>query len=55
MRLLRAAVIGIVGAAAVLLAPGAAAADSAAAGSGAVPRDCERIWIWWIPFPCRPE
>ena len=50
MRLLRAAVIGVVGAAAVLLAPGVAAADS-----GTAPQDCDQIWIWWIPFPCLAE
>jgi hypothetical protein len=50
MRLLRAAVAGVVGAAAVLLAPGVAAADAAATQP-----QCERIWIWWIPFPCQPD
>ncbi len=48
-RLLRTVVIGVVGAAAVLYAPGVAAADS-----GTAERDCERVWIWWIPFPCDP-
>ena len=51
MRLLRAVVVGVVGAAAVLFAPGLAAAE----GGTAAPRDCDRIWIWWIPFPCQPE
>jgi hypothetical protein len=47
MRLLRAAVIGVVGAAVVLLAPGVAAADGAAAA-----HECVRVWFWWIPLPC---
>ena len=50
MRLLRATVVGVVVAAAVLLAPGAAAADH-----GATQQDCERLWFWWIPLPCQPE
>jgi len=50
MRLLRATVVGVVGAAVVLLAPGAAAADS-----GTTHQDCDRVWLWWIPFPCLPE
>ncbi|MCW2695294.1 MAG: hypothetical protein JWR62_379 [Modestobacter sp.] len=47
MRLLRAVATGVVGSAVLLLTPGVAAADSAIAH-----RSCERIWIWWIPFPC---
>jgi hypothetical protein len=47
MRLLRAAVVSVVAAAAVLLAPGVAAADSVY-----VHRDCDQFWFWWIPFPC---
>jgi len=50
VRLFRATVIGIVGAAAVLLVPG-----SAPAGDGTALWTCERQWIWWIPFPCQPE
>ena len=47
MRLLRAAVVSVVAAAAVLRAPGVAAADSVY-----VDRDCDQFWFWWIPFPC---
>jgi hypothetical protein len=47
MRLLRAAVISVIAAAAVLLAPGVAAADGVS-----VQRDCVEFWLWWIPFPC---
>jgi hypothetical protein len=50
MRLLRATVVGVVSVAVVLLAPGAAEADS-----GTAQRDCDRVWLWWIPFPCLPE
>jgi hypothetical protein len=48
IRLLRAAVISLVGATTVLLAPGVAAADS-----GTAQQEC--IWLWWIPFPCHAE
>jgi len=46
-RLFRASVMGVVATSVVLLTPGVAAADS-----GAAQRDCDRIWIWWIPLPC---
>jgi len=49
MRLLRAVVLAAFGAASVLLAPEAAAADTLSQPQ------CERIWIWWIPFPCQPD
>ena len=49
-RLVRASVVGVVAAAVLVLTPGVAAADS-----GAVDRDCDRIWIWWIPLPCLPD
>lgn len=45
MRLLRAAVVGVVAAATVLVAPGVAAADS-----GRAEQDC--VWFWWIPLKC---
>lgn len=48
MRVLRAAVVAVVGAAAVLLAPGAASADDG------VRRDCD-LWFWWIPLPCERD
>ncbi|MGY1707054.1 hypothetical protein ACI79C_21010 [Geodermatophilus sp. SYSU D00697] len=44
----RTAVVGVVVATAVLLNPGAAAANS----SDAAPQHCEQMWIWWIPLPC---
>ena len=47
MRMIRAAAVVVVGVAAVLFAPGVAAADS-----GTAPQDCDRIWLWWIPMPC---
>jgi hypothetical protein len=47
MGLFRATVVGVVGAAVVLLAPGVAAA-----GSGTAPQHCEQMWLWWIPMPC---
>ncbi|SHN87977.1 hypothetical protein SAMN05660350_04298 [Geodermatophilus obscurus] len=50
MRLLRAGVVAVIGAAVVLLAPGVAAGSS-----GTTQQSCERIWFWWIPFPCQPE
>ena len=50
MRLLRATVVALVGAASVLLAPTVATADS-----GVSQRTCERLWLWWIPLPCQPE
>ncbi|MGY1625303.1 hypothetical protein ACI789_24115 [Geodermatophilus sp. SYSU D00965] len=50
MRLLRALVVGGFTAAAVLVSPPATAAES-----GIAPQDCERVWIWWIPFPCQPD
>lgn len=49
MRVLRAAVVAVVGAAAVLLAPGVASADDG------VRRDCDHLWFWWIPLPCAPD
>jgi hypothetical protein len=48
MRVLRAAVVAVVGGAAVLFAPGVA---TAAVGSG----DCDPPWFWWIPLPCLTE
>jgi hypothetical protein len=48
MRVLRATVVAVVGAAAVLFAPGVA---TAAAGS----QDCNPPWFWWIPLPCLTE
>ena len=50
MRLLRATVISVVGAAAVLLAPGVASADT-----GITQQECEPLWFWWIPLPCPHE
>jgi hypothetical protein len=47
MGLFRATVVGVVGAAVVLLAPGEAAVSSETA-----PQHCERVWLWWIPLPC---
>ena len=47
MRLLRAAAVVVVGVAAVVFAPGVAAADT-----GTAQRACDPIWVWWIPFPC---
>ncbi|WP_157937030.1 hypothetical protein [Geodermatophilus chilensis] len=49
MRVLRATVVAVVGAAAVLLVPGAATADVA------VQHDCAQLWFWWIPLPCDPD
>jgi hypothetical protein len=48
MRALRALVVAVVGAAAVLFAPGVATADI---GS----QDCDPPWFWWIPLPCATE
>jgi hypothetical protein len=48
MRVLRATVVAVVGAAAVLFAPGVA---TAAVGS----QDCNPPWFWWIPLPCMTE
>jgi hypothetical protein len=48
MRALRASVIAVVGAAAVLFAPGVAAADDRS-------DDCDQLWFWWIPLPCLAE
>ena len=48
MRVLRATVVAVVGAAAVLFAPAATTAD---AGS----HDCDPPWFWWIPMPCLTE
>ena len=48
MRVLRAAVVAVVGAGAVLFAPGVA---TAAVGSG----HCDPPWFWWIPLPCLTE
>lgn len=48
MRAFRATIVAVVGAAAVLFAPGAA---TAADGS----RDCDPPWFWWIPLPCLTE
>ena len=45
MRVLRATVVAVVGAAAVLFAPSVATA-------GAAPADCEPPWCWRIPLPC---
>jgi hypothetical protein len=46
-RLVRASVMGVVAASVVVLTPGVAAADSAT-----TQRDCDRIWMWWLPLPC---
>ena len=48
MRVLRATVVAVVGAVAVLLAPGVAT-------TGAAPSDCDPPWFWWIPLPCVTE
>jgi len=48
MRVLRATVVAVMGAAAVLLAPGVAT-------NGAAPSDCDPPWFWWIPLPCLTE
>jgi hypothetical protein len=48
MRALRATVVAVVGAAAVLFAPAVATADI---GS----QDCDPPWFWWIPLPCATE
>jgi hypothetical protein len=47
MRMLRSTVIGVVLVMVSLLAPGVAAADG-----GTIAPSCDRVWIWWIPFPC---
>ncbi|MGY1691440.1 hypothetical protein [Geodermatophilus sp. SYSU D01105] len=49
MRLLRAVVVAAVGVASVLFAPEAPAAETRGQAQ------CERVWIWWIPFPCQPD
>ncbi len=43
-------VVGVVTAAVLVLTPGVAAAEDKAAQ-----RDCDRIWMWWIPLPCLRE
>ena len=49
-RLVQASVVGVVATAVLVLTPGVAAADS-----GTTQRECDRIWMWWLPLPCLRE